>query len=147
MTTSTQLDPPVPAAAAGPQPILDGQRTRAQHLLVKIFVVAPLLALIAAIPLAWGWGLGWTDTALALGFYVLSGLGVSVGFHRYLTHGAFKTSRPLRIALAVAGSLTFQGPVIEWVADHRRHHAFADKDGDPHSPWRFGTTSVAVAKG
>lgn len=106
------------ATPAGPQPILDGQRTRAEQLLVKIFLVVPLLALIAAVPLAWGWGLGWTDTGLALGFYVLSGLGVSVGFHRYFTHGAFKTSRPLRIALAVAGSLTFQGPVIEWVADH-----------------------------
>ena len=70
-----------------------------------------------------------------------------MGFHRYFAHGAFKTSRPLRIALAVAGSLTFQGPVIDWVADHRRHHAFADKDGDPHSPWPFGTTPVAVAKG
>jgi stearoyl-CoA desaturase (delta-9 desaturase) len=57
----------------------------------------------------------------------LSGLGVSVGFHRYFTHGAFKTSRPLRIALAVAGSLTFQGPVIDWVADHRRHHALPTK--------------------
>jgi len=139
--------PAAGVAALGPQPILAGQRTRAEQLLVKVFVVVPLLALIAAVPLAWGWALGWADIGLALGFYVLSGLGVSVGFHRYFTHGAFKTSRPLRIALAVAGSLTFQGPVIDWVADHRRHHAFADTDGDPHSPWLFGTTPVAVAKG
>ncbi|HEY3893770.1 MAG TPA: acyl-CoA desaturase [Pseudonocardiaceae bacterium] len=143
----TQLDQPAPAAASGPQPILAGQRTPAEQLLVKTFVVAPLLALIAAVPLAWGWGLGWTDIGLALGFYVLSGLGVSVGLHRYFTHGAFKATRPFRIALAMAGSLSFQGPVIEWVADHRRHHAFADKDGDPHSPWRFGSTPAAVAKG
>jgi stearoyl-CoA desaturase (Delta-9 desaturase) len=134
-------------AAAGSQPILAGPCTRAEQLLVKIFVVVPLLALITAVPLAWGWGLGWADIGLALGLYILSGLGVSVGFHRYLTHGAFKTSRFLHIALAVAGSLTFQGPVIDWVADHRRHHAFADKHGDPHSPWLFGTSPVAVAKG
>ncbi|MGH3672159.1 MAG: acyl-CoA desaturase [Pseudonocardiaceae bacterium] len=147
MTTSTQFDQPVPATPAGPQPILAGQRTPAEQLMVKIFVVLPMLALIAAVPLAWGWGLGWIELGLALGFYVLSGLGVSVGLHRYFTHGAFKTARSLRIALAAAGSLAFQGPVIEWVADHRRHHAFADKDGDPHSPWRFGRTPAAVAKG
>jgi len=94
-----------------------------------------------------GVGPWWTDLGLALGFYVVSGLGISVGFHRYFTHGAFKATRPLRIALAVAGSLAFQGSVIEWVADHRRHHAFADQDGDPHSPWLFGTTPAAVARG
>jgi len=66
--------------------------------------------------------------------YVLAGVGVTVGFHRYLTHGSFKTGRPLRMALAVAGSLPIEGPVIQWVADHRRHHAFADREGDPHSP-------------
>lgn len=139
--------PAAPAGPAGPRPILGGQRTPAEQLLVKIFVVAPMLALLTAVPLFWGWGLGWTDTGLALGFYILSGLGVSAGFHRYFTHRAFKATRLLRIALAVAGSLAFQGPVIEWVADHRRHHAFADKDGDPHSPWLFGSTPAAVAKG
>jgi stearoyl-CoA desaturase (delta-9 desaturase) len=72
---------------------------------------------------------------------------VTVGFHRYFTHGAFKASRPLRIALATAGSMAMQGPVVGWVADHRRHHAFADREGDPHSPWRFGTSPAALAKG
>jgi stearoyl-CoA desaturase (delta-9 desaturase) len=74
-------------------------------------------------------------------------LGASVGFHRYFTHGAFRCGRTLRIALAVAGSLSVQGPVIHWVADHRRHHAFADKEGDPHSPWRYGTSPAAMARG
>jgi len=78
---------------------------------------------------------------------VVSCLGVTVGYHRHFTHRAFKATRGLRIALAVAGGLAAQGPVIGWVADHRRHHAFADRDGDPHSPWRYGTSAAALAKG
>ncbi|MGQ0629653.1 MAG: acyl-CoA desaturase [Sporichthyaceae bacterium] len=115
--------------------------------MVRAFIALPLLALFAAVPVAWGWGLSWLDVGLGVGFYCLTGLGVTVGLHRYFTHGAFKARRGLRIALAVAGSLAFQGPVTKWVADHRRHHAFSDKPGDPHSPWRFGTTPAALAKG
>jgi stearoyl-CoA desaturase (delta-9 desaturase) len=66
--------------------------------------------------------------------YVLTGLGVTVGFHRLLTHRAFKTTRPIRATLAILGSAAIEGPVISWVADHRKHHAFADREGDPHSP-------------
>ncbi|WP_432846274.1 acyl-CoA desaturase [Amycolatopsis sp. CA-161197] len=129
------------------QPMLSGEKTRTENSLVKLFAVVPLLALVAAVPFAWGWGLGWVDLALAAGFYVLTCLGVTIGFHRHFTHGAFKAHRGLRIALAVAGSMAMQGPVITWVADHRRHHAFADRDGDPHSPWRYGTSPAALAKG
>jgi stearoyl-CoA desaturase (delta-9 desaturase) len=129
------------------KPILEGRRGVAPQIAVYVFVVVPLLALIAAIPFAWGWGLGWTDVVLAAVFYVISGLGITVGYHRYFTHGSFKAKRPLRIALAVAGSLAMQGPVIDWVADHRRHHAFSDKEGDPHSPWLFGTGPAALARG
>jgi stearoyl-CoA desaturase (Delta-9 desaturase) len=121
-----------------PQPVLDG---------VYVFVLVPLLALVAAVPVAWGWGLGWSDVAIAAVFYVVTGLGITVGYHRYFTHGSFKAHRGLRIALGVAGSLAMQGPVIDWVADHRRHHAFSDKEGDPHSPWLFGTGPAALAKG
>jgi stearoyl-CoA desaturase (delta-9 desaturase) len=107
----------------------------------------PPLALVAAVPLTWGWGLDWVDVGLFVGFYVVSGLGVTVGLHRYFTHGSFKASRPLRIALAVAGSMSLQGSVVSWVADHRRHHAFSDKEGDPHSPWLFGTGPLALVRG
>ena len=69
------------------------------------------------------------------------------GFHRYLTHGSFKAKRPLRVGLAVAGSLAIEGPAIRWVADHRKHHKFSDKEGDPHSPWRYGDTVPALIKG
>ena len=141
----TVAEPPV--RTAGPKPLLDGRRGVASTVAVYVFVIVPLLALFAAVPFAWGWGLGWTDVVLALVFYVVSGLGITVGFHRYFTHGSFKANRPLRIALAIAGSLAMQGPVIDWVADHRRHHAFSDKEGDPHSPWLFGTGPRALARG
>lgn len=72
---------------------------------------------------------------------------MTAGFHRYFTHRAFKANRALRIALAVAVSMAFQGSIITWVADHRRHHIFTDKEGDPHSPWLFGTSAAAVARG
>jgi stearoyl-CoA desaturase (Delta-9 desaturase) len=118
-----------------------------EQILVKIFVLIPFAALIAAVPIAWGWGLGWTDLGLAAGFYVLASLGVTVGYHRLFTHRAFKAKRGLRVALAVAGGFAAQGPVIPWVADHRRHHAFSDREGDPHSPWAYGTGPVALARG
>ncbi|MFC5993127.1 acyl-CoA desaturase [Pseudonocardia hispaniensis] len=132
---------------SGPKPLIDGTRGLPQQVGVYVFVFAPLLALLAAVPFAWGWGLTWTDVAIAAVFYVISGLGITVGYHRYFTHGSFKTGRPLRIVLAIAGSLALQGPVHVWVADHRRHHAFSDKEGDPHSPWLFGTGPAALVKG
>ncbi|WP_199748862.1 acyl-CoA desaturase [Amycolatopsis sp. WAC 01376] len=141
------LNHPDSAERQAPQPLLSGEQTNTENFLVKLFAVVPLLALAASVPFAWGWGLGWVDLGLAAGFYFLTGLGVTIGFHRYFTHGAFKANRGLRIALAVAGSMAMQGPVIGWVADHRRHHAFADREGDPHSPWRFGSTPAALARG
>ncbi len=143
----TTLTAPEPTAGSGAKPILEGRRPRGEHLLVHVFVIVPMLALLAAVPLAWGWAMSWLDVSLAAGFYLLSGFGVTVGFHRYFTHRAFKANRGLRRMLAIAGSMALQGDVITWVADHRRHHAFADKEGDPHSPWLFGTTPAALAKG
>jgi stearoyl-CoA desaturase (delta-9 desaturase) len=132
---------------AATAPLVEGRKTATEQALVVAFMVVPLLALAAAVPLAWGWGLSWLDVVLAVVFYFLTGLGVTVGFHRYFTHGSFKAKRPLRIALAVIGSTAFQGGVIGWVADHRRHHAFSDKEGDPHSPWLFGTGPAAMIRG
>jgi stearoyl-CoA desaturase (delta-9 desaturase) len=84
---------------------------------------------------------------MAVTGYLATGFGIAAGFHRYLTHGSFKARRGLRIALAVAGSLAVEGSPTQWVADHRRHHAFADREGDPHSPWRYGTSVTALLKG
>jgi stearoyl-CoA desaturase (delta-9 desaturase) len=111
------------------------------------FVLVPFVALAAAIPFAWGWGLSWLDISMLVVGYWLTGLGIAIGYHRYLTHRSFKANRALRIGLAVAGSLAFQGGPIQWVADHRRHHAFSDREGDPHSPWRFGGSTAGLTKG
>ncbi|GAY13071.1 fatty acid desaturase [Pseudonocardia sp. N23] len=111
------------------------------------FTAVPMLALATAVPLAWGWGLSWLDVGLAAGFYLLTCLGMTVGFHRLLTHRSFESRRGLRNGLAIAGSMAMQGDVITWVADHRRHHAFADKEGDPHSPWLHGTSPAGLARG
>jgi stearoyl-CoA desaturase (delta-9 desaturase) len=132
-----------------PKPdMADQQNSMLQRILVGVFTGIPMLALIAAIPVAWAWGLlGWHDIVIAAVFYAVSGLGITVGYHRYFTHGSFKAKKGLRIGLAIAGSLAMQGPVITWVSDHRRHHKYSDKEGDPHSPWRYGTDTKALAKG
>jgi stearoyl-CoA desaturase (delta-9 desaturase) len=126
---------------------MDEPASMFQRIITGIFVGVPMLALVAAIPFFWGWGLGWHDVVIAAVFYWITGLGITVGYHRYFTHGSFKAKTPLRVALAVAGTMAMQGPVLTWVSDHRRHHKYSDKDGDPHSPWRYGTDTKALAKG
>ena len=150
--TPPSIDSIAPAASAttaskpGPA-VTSGRRDQMSQVLIYVFSIVPLLAVAVAVPFAWGWGLGWVDLLLAAVFYVVSGMGVTVGFHRCFTHGSFRPKRGLKIALALAGQLALQGSVIDWVADHRRHHAFSDREGDPHSPWLFGTSAAAVAKG
>jgi stearoyl-CoA desaturase (delta-9 desaturase) len=130
-----------------PKPIFGEPASRAEIITIRAFLIIPFIALLAAVPLMWGWGVSWVDLTVAAVFYTVSTLGVTVGFHRYFTHGAFKAARPLRIGLAIAGMLAAQGSVLGWVADHRRHHAFSDREGDPHSPWLFGTSPTAVLRG
>jgi stearoyl-CoA desaturase (delta-9 desaturase) len=137
----------VAAPPRSPKPLTADRKNRVEQLLLYVIVIVPFLALAAAVAVAWGWGLSWVDAGLALAFYLISGLGVTVGFHRYFTHGGFKAKRWLRVGMAVAGSLAIEGGVIRWVADHRRHHAFSDREGDPHSPWRFGESAPALLKG
>ncbi|SFB21168.1 stearoyl-CoA desaturase (delta-9 desaturase) [Amycolatopsis marina] len=139
--------PAQPDQRSQSKPIISGQRSTTEMIVLKAFLLIPFLALLAAVPFAWGWGLNWVDVGLAVTFYTVGTLGVTVGYHRYFTHGAFKTNRVLRVALAIAGSMAVQGSVIFWVASHRRHHAFADREGDPHSPWLFGTSPSALLRG
>lgn len=139
------LDPP--ASAPAPKPLTEGTQSPGVLAALWAFVVVPFVALLAAVPVAWGGWLSITDLALAAVFYVVAGLGVTVGFHRYLTHASFKAKPWLRVALAAAGSLAIQGNVTQWVADHRRHHAFSDVEGDPHSPWRYGASVWGLTKG
>jgi stearoyl-CoA desaturase (delta-9 desaturase) len=134
-------------ASAFPQ--VDGltRAGSAQVLVTGAIVVVPLVALVAAVWLAWGRGIALADVLMAVVLYAVTGLGVTVGFHRLITHRSF-TARPwLRVGLAVAGSMSFEGNVIDWVATHRRHHAFTDRPGDPHSPYRYGTSLRGQLRG
>jgi stearoyl-CoA desaturase (delta-9 desaturase) len=108
--------------------------SRAQRNTNLAAVVLPLLAFIAAVVLLWNRIVGWHDLVLLAVMYVLTGLGITVGFHRMLTHRSFQTSKTVERIFAVAGSLAVQGSVIQWVSDHRKHHAHTDQEGDPHSP-------------
>ena len=89
---------------------------------------------VIAIVLLWNRLVSPADLAIAAVMYLLTAVGITVGFHRLLTHRSFQTSKPLEYAFAVLGSMAVQGPVISWVADHRKHHAHTDEEGDPHSP-------------
>ena len=99
-----------------------------------VAVVLPFVGFLVALWLLWGGAVTGRDLAILAVMYVLVGLGVTVGFHRMLTHRAFETKPWLRATFAILGSMSVQGAVIHWVADHRRHHAFTDEEGDPHSP-------------
>ncbi|MEU8245251.1 acyl-CoA desaturase [Nonomuraea sp. NPDC048916] len=142
MTVLSERPTPTPKPDADPE-----ARTKTELFTFGLVVGLPLIAIAAAVPVAWGWGLGWTDIAIAFVFYVVTGLGVTVGLHRYFTHGSFKAKRPLKIALGIAGSLSLEMSVLDWVATHRKHHKFSDKEGDPHSPWRFGPGFRSMSKG
>jgi stearoyl-CoA desaturase (delta-9 desaturase) len=131
------------------EPILHETRDR---IITGVVTVLPFLALGAVCWQAWADLLHWSDVAVFVVMYIATGLGVTVGFHRYFTHRSFKTSRPMRAILAVLGSAAIEGPVISWVADHRKHHRFSDREGDPHSPhvghgggWRGALTGLAHA--
>jgi stearoyl-CoA desaturase (Delta-9 desaturase) len=112
--------------------------SRAQKIGNLLGVFIPLAALVAALVLLWERFVGPLDLAVMTTMYVATGLGVTVGFHRLLTHRSFSTLGWVRAAFAVLGSMSVQGPVIHWVADHRKHHAFTDEQGDPHSPHLTG---------
>jgi stearoyl-CoA desaturase (Delta-9 desaturase) len=104
------------------------------RIITGIVTGVPVLSLFVVGWELWAQWLGWNDIFVFLIMYVLTGLGVTVGFHRLFTHRSFQTSPTMRGILAILGSAAIEGPVISWVADHRKHHAFADIEGDPHSP-------------
>jgi len=99
-----------------------------------VAVIVPPLGLLSAMGLLWGVALRPVDIALLLVLYTLTGLGITAGFHRLFTHKSFETGPVLRATFAILGSLAMQGPLTQWVTDHRKHHALSDREGDPHSP-------------
>ena len=108
--------------------------TRAHRISNLIGAIVPFIAFLAAIALLWNEYVGWHDLAVLALMYVITGLGITVGYHRMLTHRSFQTYKPVEYLFAFLGSMAVQGPVIAWVADHRKHHAHTDEEGDPHSP-------------
>jgi stearoyl-CoA desaturase (delta-9 desaturase) len=127
---SRLVDAPAPGSD-DVEPVVHETRDR---IITGIVTVVPFLCLVLVGWVLWSRILGWNDLFVFAITYVATGLGVTIGFHRLFTHRAFATSRALRIAFAILGSAAIEGPVISWVADHRKHHAFSDRPGDPHSP-------------
>ena len=125
MSTDT-TSPPVGTVRAG--------TSRVSRVVMVVAVVVPLLGTAIAMAMLWGSAFRWIDVVLLVSLYVLCAFGTTIGFHRYFTHKGFEARLPVKVALGVLGCMTMQGPIIQWVTDHRKHHALSDKPGDPHSP-------------
>jgi stearoyl-CoA desaturase (Delta-9 desaturase) len=122
------IAPPPPAPAA----------TKVQLVSAALLVALPLVAVVLAVVIFWNHGIGWLDLGLAAGMYLFTGVGLSLGFHRMFSHRSFVPARWLKVTLAIAGTMGIEGSVTSWVSQHRRHHAFTDQPGDPHSPTPAG---------
>ena len=125
--------------------VLSGQKK--QQVVTAILVVAPVLGVVAAALGVVSPRVTLLDVILAVSFYAVSGHGLTAGFHRLFTHRSFKAARWVKISLALAGSLGMEGSVISWVANHRRHHAYTDTKGDPHSPYQYGNGTRSQIRG
>jgi stearoyl-CoA desaturase (Delta-9 desaturase) len=147
-SSSSSFDADSPLAG-GAQPI---SYNNIDRILTGAITVLPMLLLGVVAWQMWNRELHWRDIAIFAVMYVPCGLGVTVGFHRLLTHRSFKTSKWLRALFAICGTMAIEGPVIDWVTHHRQHHAYSDKPGDPHSPhvghgegWRGALAGLAHA--
>lgn len=106
-----------------------------QKFVVGTFLIVPFLVTVGAITaIFFGYPPTWLDLGLLIGMWAFTGLGISVGFHRMLTHRAIEARAPTRFLLLVAGTMSMQGPAADWAATHTRHHSRSDRQGDPHSP-------------
>jgi stearoyl-CoA desaturase (delta-9 desaturase) len=131
--------PTPPDPSRPPPPVAPSAKVETiwpQRLVTSVIILGPVVAVGVILSQVLSDGLAWQNFVIAAIFYFVVAHGVTVGFHRLFTHKSFEASRPLKIALALIGSLSFQGSLIGWVADHRRHHMFTERDGDPHSPTR-----------
>ncbi len=122
--------------------------SRLERTILGIFVGVPLIAVVVAAPIAAV--VGWVtvlDLVMLAVLYVIGVHGITIGYHRLFTHEAFTAGRTMRAVLALAGSLAVEGRVVDWVADHRKHHQYSDVDGDPHSPWEYGPGTRGLIRG
>ncbi len=137
----------VDAASRQAEGLLPLRASRVQQASAAVLVVGPLVALGVAVATLWGHGISALDVIIAVVMYAVTCLGVTIGFHRLLAHRSFRANRPLRIGLAVAGTMAVEGSALTWVAQHRKHHAHTEQEGDPHSPFRYGTGFWPQLKG
>jgi stearoyl-CoA desaturase (delta-9 desaturase) len=121
--------------------------TRTHKLINLIVLPMPFVGLVVAIVLLWDRAIGPLELGLMIGFYIITCLGVTLGYHRMFTHRSFEASKAFKAFIAIIGSMAIEGSVIRWVADHRKHHAFTDQDGDPHSPHLSGPGFWGGVKG
>jgi stearoyl-CoA desaturase (delta-9 desaturase) len=135
-------DAELPAPAEAPQRV-----SLTVRLLILGVIIIPILGVIAAPFMVWGWGFRWADLGLLLTLYVLTVLGITVGYHRLFVHRSFETNIVVKFVLAVLGSMAVQGPLLAWVAKHRRHHQHADTADDPHSPHGHDGGPLDVLRG
>jgi len=147
MQELTMLPVPNPAAELPPVEGRAGRISLALRLANLTVVIVPVLALAAAAVFLWGWGFRWVDLGLLVGTYILTALGITVGFHRLFVHRSFETNVVVQFILAVLGSMAVQGPLLEWVALHRRHHQHSDAPDDPHTPHHHGGGLLGLLRG
>jgi stearoyl-CoA desaturase (delta-9 desaturase) len=112
-----------------------------------IVIIFPFAGLVLAIALLWGWGFSWVHLGLLLGMYLVSGFGITIGYHRLFTHKSFETNRWVKLTLGIFGSMAFEGPLLKWVAHHRKHHQHSDQHDDPHSPHLHGHGWLGMLRG
>ena len=135
-------DPELPDVEGGV-----GSAPLAVRLVTLFAIVVPLLGVIAAPFFVWGWGFGWTDLGLLLGMYVLTALGITVGFHRMFVHRSFDAYAWVKFFWAIFGSMAVQGSLLQWVGVHRRHHQHSDTPDDPHTPHHQGSGVLGTIRG
>jgi len=133
MAATGVLDPKVSRPIPGRIRLSERELRFHRNALLLVSLI-PLAGVGVAIWLLWGHGLSGADAAIFGGLYAFTGLGITSGFHRLFAHKGYQASKPVRVVLAIAGSMAIEMGVIGWVATHRRHHAFSDQPGDPHSP-------------
>ncbi len=127
-------DYPVEPAAAPTLATVRPRTSRISQIVTLVAVVVPPLGVLAAMGVLWNVAFHWSDLLVMAALYVVCAFGTTIGFHRYFTHKGFETRAPVKATLAILGCMTMQGPLTQWVTDHRKHHALSDKEGDPHSP-------------
>ncbi len=133
------VQPPPTAFSTAPFGRADRARAGSVQIAVTLLIVGlPVVGLVAVSTAVFGSGATLVNLSLLAGFYLITAMGLTAGYHRLFTHRSFTAAPALRVSLAIAGSLAFEGGLISWVATHRRHHAFTDEPGDPHSPYEYG---------